>query len=126
MSIISGLLVQNALKYLLEFGEISNHVGYNALSDYFNQLNFIPNPECFDSNCKSNQIEYQNGKMSLENLVDTNPEPEMIKPENPWGIKLIDDNIQSSEDYPLLNSFNICNDETLEDLMNNLKMMNSS
>ncbi|KAF1743182.1 hypothetical protein MXB_1790 [Myxobolus squamalis] len=126
MSIISGLLVQNALKYLLEFGEISNHVGYNALSDYFNQLNFKPNPECFDSNCKSNQIEYQKGKMSLENLIDTIPEPEIIKPENPWGIKLIDDDIHSSQDYLLSNSFNIRNDETLEDLMTNLKIINSS
>jgi len=35
MGIIAGLLTQNALKYLLNFGEVSQVLGYNALLDFF-------------------------------------------------------------------------------------------
>lgn len=35
MGITAGFLVQNALKYLLQFGEVSFLLGYNAKNDYF-------------------------------------------------------------------------------------------
>uniref|UniRef100_A0A6G3MH41 Ubiquitin-like modifier-activating enzyme 5 n=1 Tax=Henneguya salminicola TaxID=69463 RepID=A0A6G3MH41_HENSL len=59
MSIISGILVQNALKYLLKFGQTSDYVGYNALHDYFHTLCCKPNPECIDVNCRKLQLDYE-------------------------------------------------------------------
>lgn len=35
MGITAGLLVQNSLKYLLNFGEVSDYLGYNAMNDFF-------------------------------------------------------------------------------------------
>lgn len=31
MGIVAGMLVQNTLKYLLNFGEVSDYLGYNAM-----------------------------------------------------------------------------------------------
>jgi ubiquitin-like modifier-activating enzyme 5 len=31
MGIVAGLLVQNSLKHLLQFGKVSDYVGYNAM-----------------------------------------------------------------------------------------------
>jgi len=52
MGITAGLLVQNALKYLLDFGEVSDFLGYNALSDFFPKYSMKPNPECSQHWCK--------------------------------------------------------------------------
>ena len=38
MGITAGLLAQNALKYLLGFGRVTEYLGYNALQDFFPQL----------------------------------------------------------------------------------------
>lgn len=35
MGVVAGFLVQNSLKYLLNFGKVSAYLGYNALTDYF-------------------------------------------------------------------------------------------
>jgi len=35
MSITAAFLIQNVLKHFLEFGEVSNFLGYNALQNYF-------------------------------------------------------------------------------------------
>eukprot|EP00042_Codosiga_hollandica_P051905 m.647746 g.647746 ORF g.647746 m.647746 type:complete len:380 (+) comp58378_c0_seq2:2891-4030(+) len=35
MGIVAGLLVQNSLKFLLKFGEVSMYLGYDALADFF-------------------------------------------------------------------------------------------
>ncbi|KAK9884276.1 hypothetical protein WA026_005228 [Henosepilachna vigintioctopunctata] len=37
MAIVAGFLVQNTLKYLLNFGDVANYLGYNALNDFFLQ-----------------------------------------------------------------------------------------
>lgn len=47
----AGMLVQNMLKYLLNFGEVSDYLGYNALSDFFPRMSLKPNPQC-DDRCK--------------------------------------------------------------------------
>lgn len=59
MAIVAGFLVQNALKYLLHFGEVSNYVGYNALLDFFPRQEILPNPQCEDRFCRQRQAEYQ-------------------------------------------------------------------
>ena len=52
MSIIGGLLAQNALKYMLNFGEVSGCVGYNALNDFFPSYAMKPNPDCTNDRCR--------------------------------------------------------------------------
>lgn len=51
MGIVAGMLVQNTLKYLLNFGEVSSYLGYNALIDFFPKMVLRPNPQC-DDKCK--------------------------------------------------------------------------
>ncbi|MCD7451098.1 hypothetical protein HAX54_009546 [Datura stramonium] len=46
MGVVAGLLVQNTLKYLLKFGQVSRYLGYNALKDYFPTMEMKPNPQC--------------------------------------------------------------------------------
>lgn len=51
MSIISGLLVQNALKFLLGFGEVTQCIGYMSMSDFFPRERLRPDPECTQPKC---------------------------------------------------------------------------
>lgn len=46
MGMVAGMLVQNVLKYLLGFGQISYYLGYNAMNNYFPSDIVRPNPEC--------------------------------------------------------------------------------
>jgi len=90
MGIVAGLLVQNALKYLLEFGSVGYYLGYNALQDFFPSDSMRPNPECDNSFCVKRQHEYKE-------YLRTRPPPEKkveeVKPvvheDNEWGITLV-------------------------------------
>uniref|UniRef100_A0A0N5AA59 Ubiquitin-like modifier-activating enzyme 5 n=1 Tax=Syphacia muris TaxID=451379 RepID=A0A0N5AA59_9BILA len=95
MAVVAGFLVQNALKYLLEFGEVSPYVGYNALCDFFPRQELLPNPHCGDRYCKQRQEEYQVTYFSLvlytgsnqgTDVVDTN----VVHDDNSWGIELVE------------------------------------
>ena len=56
MSIIAGLLVQNVLKFLLEFGSVCDGcLGYDALTDFFPSYPMKPNPDCINHMCKEAQ-----------------------------------------------------------------------
>ena len=57
--IIAGLLVQNTLKYLLDFGEVTQYLGYNSLKDFFPQMSIKPNPGCGNPLCGPLQTAYQ-------------------------------------------------------------------
>jgi ubiquitin-like modifier-activating enzyme 5 len=57
MGIIAGFLSQTVLKYLLDFGEVSQFLGYNALTDFFPRHPLGPNPECTDRKCLERQRE---------------------------------------------------------------------
>ncbi|KFM23322.1 Ubiquitin-like modifier-activating enzyme 5 [Auxenochlorella protothecoides] len=46
MGIVAGLLVQNSLKYLLEFGSVTRYLGYSSLTDFFPTLDIKPSPGC--------------------------------------------------------------------------------
>ncbi|KAJ1610169.1 ThiF/moeB-like protein [Cryptosporidium canis] len=56
-SIIAGILVNNILKYFLNFGEKSNFLGYHMKDDYFPRYTIIPNSECNDKWCLIRQKE---------------------------------------------------------------------
>ena len=53
MGIIAGLLSQNVLKSLLNFGEVSYFLGYNAKEDFFPKYPIVPNSECTDQHCRN-------------------------------------------------------------------------
>lgn len=93
MGIVAGMLVQNTLKYLLGFGEVTHYLGYNALNDFFPQMSLKPNPQCEDRQCVLRQQEFA-----------ARPKPEKIQTEEPtndaplhesneFGIELVDESV---------------------------------
>ncbi|KHN78876.1 Ubiquitin-like modifier-activating enzyme 5 [Toxocara canis] len=92
MAVIAGFLVQNALKYLLGFGEVSTYIGYNALCDFFPRQQMLPNPHCEDRFCVQRQREYQK-KLAEEGPKKTKLEKveKVIHEENQWGIELVEE-----------------------------------
>jgi hypothetical protein len=57
--IIAGMLVQNTLKYLLEFGTVSRYLGYNSLKDFFPTMDIKPNTGCCNNRCLEAQQAHQ-------------------------------------------------------------------
>ncbi|VUZ49051.1 unnamed protein product [Hymenolepis diminuta] len=57
MAIVAGLMVQNVLKFLLNFGEVSSYFGYGAAKDTVYRVGLRPNPTCADSWCRKRQKE---------------------------------------------------------------------
>eukprot|EP00908_Phaeocystis_cordata_P011055 Transcript_21897.p1 GENE.Transcript_21897~~Transcript_21897.p1 ORF type:complete len:352 (+),score=147.17 Transcript_21897:259-1314(+) len=95
MGIVAGFLVQNALKYLLQFGSVSTYVGYIALKDHFPQMTLRPNPECVSRACRKQQQLFQ--QREAERVAQGPPPEAPAEPEAPlhasneWGIELEDD-----------------------------------
>ncbi|KAB1217460.1 Ubiquitin-like modifier-activating enzyme 5 [Morella rubra] len=56
MGVVAGLLVQNTLKFLLNFGNVSPYLGYNSLKDYFPTMQMKPNPQCSNVACLKRQV----------------------------------------------------------------------
>uniref|UniRef100_A0AC34F783 THIF-type NAD/FAD binding fold domain-containing protein n=1 Tax=Panagrolaimus sp. ES5 TaxID=591445 RepID=A0AC34F783_9BILA len=99
MAVVAGFLVQNALKYLLHFGTVTNYLGYNALADFFPNEEIRPNPNCDDRFCRQRQNEYQ------ERLANEPPKEEIVEEEQPiiheendWGIELCDNTDEIPEE----------------------------
>ena len=61
MGIIAGILAQNLLKYLLNFGEVSYLLSYNAFLNFFDNSILLPNPSCSDDYCVNLQNEFESG-----------------------------------------------------------------
>merc|ERR1719492_660383 len=55
MGIVAGFLVQNTLKYLLKFGQVSHYLGYNAMDDFFPKMSMRPNVDCEEFHCRDKQ-----------------------------------------------------------------------
>lgn len=96
MGIVAGMLVQNTLKYLLGFGEVSNYLGYNALIDFFPKMTLKPNESCTDAYCRQRQIEFRSKPKVAQILQETSIENEILHADNEFGIELV------SEDQPEL------------------------
>jgi len=89
MSITAAFLIQNVLKYFLEFGEISNFLGYNALQNYFPTYTLKPNTTCANTHCVKAQADYQIKKANEPvYVVEPKKEVEVIHEDNSWGITL--------------------------------------
>lgn len=106
MAVVAGFLVMNTLKYLLNFGEVSQYVGYNALSDFFPRDSIKPNPYCDDSHCLQRQKEYEekvaNQPVDLE--VEVPEEETVVHEDNEWGIELVNESEPSAEQSSSLNA----------------------
>ncbi|VDP31048.1 unnamed protein product [Heligmosomoides polygyrus] len=90
MAVIAGFLVQNTLKYLLNFGEVSMYVGYNALLDFFPRQEIRPNDQCDDRFCRQRQEEYQKASEVTVEMPSV-AEEQVVHEENNWGIELVDE-----------------------------------
>ncbi|PNF31235.1 Ubiquitin-like modifier-activating enzyme 5 [Cryptotermes secundus] len=93
MGIVAGFLVQNTLKYLLGFGQVSYYLGYNALTDFFPTMHLRPNPACDDSFCQQRQDEVKaRPPKEQESGRDTSfDDKEVTHEDNEWGICLVDE-----------------------------------
>lgn len=139
MGIVAGMLVQNTLKYLLNFGQVSNYLGYNALIDFFPRMDLRPNPQCDDNWCRQRQEEFQAKPKVEEVKVE---EVEQVKhEENEWGIELVSEDVpelptssstaiasglKRAYEPPVVHSSNeshvsTTNEISLEDLMSQMK-----
>lgn len=98
MGVVAGLLVQNALKYLLKFGQVSPYLGYNSLKDFFPTMQMRPNPQCSNSACIERQKEYIQSKPLRDAADKAKAEAEAsvekeqpIHMDNEWNISVEDD-----------------------------------
>ena len=91
-AIIAGLLVQNALKYLLKFGKCSEVLAYNSIQDYFSSYSLKPNPSCSSKLCVQRQGEMLSDT-ELNKIFcvreDETQNKQEIKEENEWNIEVI-------------------------------------
>lgn len=84
MGIVAGFLVQNTLKYLLDFGTTSFYLGYNAMLDFFPKMTLKPNPNCDDRYCRQRQQEYEvKPKEVLVTKEEIDEAP--LHEDNEWG-----------------------------------------
>lgn len=97
MGIVAGFLVQNTLKYLLEFGQVSHYLGYSALTDFFPMMALKPNPQCDDSYCRSRQADFR-AKPVVELATEVTEDLAPVHADNEWGISLVDENTPEDDD----------------------------
>lgn len=135
MGIIAGLLAQNILKYLLNFGETSYLLSYNAMRNYFSNGELKPNPSCNDSNCQGLQLKFEKGEL-ISRKKEVKKEEQIWKVSKEekeeyekYGICINDDeddslitnkNINEKEKE---NKVEVSNDLTVDDLQNKLKSL---
>ncbi|KAM3144702.1 Ubiquitin-like modifier-activating enzyme 5 [Paramecium bursaria] len=96
MGITAGFLAQNTLKYLLNFGETSFLLGYNALQDYFQRYDILPSQECKDQFCLQRQ-EQNKAKLRLNEIKSRGKkkeQPKQVHAENEWGIEVVSQGTQ--------------------------------
>ncbi|KAG6753218.1 hypothetical protein POTOM_043265 [Populus tomentosa] len=100
IGIVAGLLVQNTLMFLLQFGHVSPYLiqtllqGYNSLKDYFPTMEMRPNPQCSNAACLERQKEYLLEKPASDAAIRAKMEAEaLLVPEGPlhadneWDIR---------------------------------------
>ncbi|TYZ61846.1 hypothetical protein PybrP1_008703 [[Pythium] brassicae (nom. inval.)] len=92
MGLVAALLVQNVLKYLLGFGQVSYYLGYSAMKDFFPSDVMRPNPECSNRHCRLQQAApaHADWKPMVWTALghDGSPDLPVEHSENEWGIEL--------------------------------------
>ncbi|XP_060603283.1 ubiquitin-like modifier-activating enzyme 5 [Ruditapes philippinarum] len=90
MAVVAGFLVQNTLKYLLKFGDVTHYLGYNALQDFFPTMSMKPNEQCDDNHCKRQQAEYKEREAAKPKVVvEETKEEVVVHEDNPFEIELV-------------------------------------
>jgi len=100
MGIIAGMLVQNTLKYLLNFGTVSSYLGYGSLKDFFPTMEIKPNTGCCNNLCVKEQETYQiylaspeakakAAAAAAEAEAEANVGP--VHEDNDWNIEVVAD-----------------------------------
>lgn len=74
MAMIASLLVQNALKLLLQFGRVSTCLNYNAFNDFFPSWDMKCNTACPNADCQYQQTVYPQWSTASLDFTAT-PEP---------------------------------------------------
>lgn len=97
MGIVAGFLVQNTLKYLLEFGTVTHYLGYSALTDFFPTMSLKPNPQCDDQYCRVRQAEFR-ARPVVELATEVTEDLAPVHADNEWGISLVDENVAGDDD----------------------------
>ncbi|XP_046581284.1 ubiquitin-like modifier-activating enzyme 5 [Haliotis rubra] len=95
MAIVAGFLVQNTLKYLLKFGDVTYYLGYNALKDFFPTMTMRPNPQCDDNHCRRQQQLYQERQVLKPKEEKKEEKVEEIIHEDDWGIELVSETTEA-------------------------------
>uniref|UniRef100_A0A2N9I9E3 Ubiquitin-like modifier-activating enzyme 5 n=1 Tax=Fagus sylvatica TaxID=28930 RepID=A0A2N9I9E3_FAGSY len=107
MGVVAGLLVQNTLKFLLNFGQVSPYLGYNSLKDFFPTMEMKPNPQCSNVACLERQKEYFVAKPARDAALKAKMEAEAeallatecpLHDDNEWNISVVDDSGLDSMD----------------------------
>lgn len=92
MGLVAAMLVQNTLKYLLGFGQVSYYLGYSAMKDFFPSDVMRPNPECMNSHCRKQQAkpEHKAWAPMVWNALGHDGEVnfDVTHEDNEWGIEL--------------------------------------
>lgn len=86
MGVIAGLLIQNSLKFLLKFGEVTHFLGYSSKNDFLPKYTMRPNPECPNRYCLELQEYYKNntGRLQDKTVLDEETKHEV----NEWEISV--------------------------------------
>nr|AFK46711.1 unknown [Lotus japonicus] len=99
MGVVAGLLVQNTLKFLLGFGQVSPYLGYNSLKDFFPTMQMKPNSQCSNAACLKRQEEYILAEPARDAAAKAKleAEPQSVEEgplheDNEWNISVVDDN----------------------------------
>ena len=98
MGIVAGMLVQNTLKYLLHFGQVTQYLGYSSLTDYFPTMEIKPNPTCDNKDCIARQADWSAGaaeraeqeekKLEADRIAELDT---VVHESNEWNIEVLDD-----------------------------------
>lgn len=105
MGIVAGLLVQNTLKYLLNFGDYSYYLGYNAMIDFFPKMVLKPNSQCDDRYCVQRQQEIALKPKPILATTISNPDETPLHEENLYGIELVSETEPESLNTPQNQTF---------------------
>jgi len=103
MGITAGFLVQNVLKYLLNFGKVSYYLGYSAMTDFFPSMVLKPNTSCTNTACVDRQKEFQQQLLSSDaqarrqyEIMMNNGDAGVLEADDPvehmdneWGIEIV-------------------------------------
>ena len=97
---MAALLVQNVLKYTLEFGSVSYYLGYNALKDFFPVWPMKPNPQCVNRHCRALQDTYKDWTPEQDEPERDDGSDQVIHEDNEWGIASITISISITIPHP--------------------------